>query len=410
MMMGMLKEAMKGPFFSMRHLLFFFLSLPFWFSTFQGSTSLADQAVVRAVLFYSPSCGHCQYVITEVLPPLFEQYGDQLYMVGVDVSQPSGRALFLAVLEYFNLESAGVPFLVVGDTYLIGSVDIPEKFPDLIKQYLAQGGQDWPAIPGLAEALATPQPTQALTNTPMPVESTPTLTSASPTASSTAIAPTITPTPGLHLSKNPTGSLWERFAHDPQGNTLSVIVLGGMILSLGGAILLFRHTPGKNLGSPWEWAIPILCIMGLGVAGYLAYVEITLVEAVCGPVGDCNTVQQSEYARLFGILPIGILGMVGYVLILSAWTLGRFSKPRTAAIAALAILGMSAFGVLFSIYLTFLEPFVIGATCAWCLTSALTMTALFWLSLSPGKLALNDLMAKEGSPRLKQHMESETHR
>jgi uncharacterized membrane protein len=34
--------------------------------------------------------------------------------------------------------------------------------------------------------------------------------------------------------------------------------------------------------------------------------------------------------------------------------------------------------VLFSIYLTFLEPFVIGATCAWCLTSALIMTLLLW--------------------------------
>ena len=33
-------------------------------------------------------------------------------------------------------------------------------------------------------------------------------------------------------------------------------------------------------------------------------------------------------------------------------------------------------GTLFSIYLTFLEPFVIGAVCAWCLTSAVVMTLL----------------------------------
>ena len=37
------------------------------------------------------------------------------------------------------------------------------------------------------------------------------------------------------------------------------------------------------------------------------------------------------------------------------------------------------FGTAFSIYLTFLEPFVIGATRAWCLTSAMVITALFWL-------------------------------
>ena len=38
--------------------------------------------------------------------------------------------------------------------------------------------------------------------------------------------------------------------------------------------------------------------------------------------------------------------------------------------------------------LTFLEPFVIGATCAWCLTSAILMAALLWLTTAPGSAAL----------------------
>lgn len=42
--------------------------------------------------------------------------------------------------------------------------------------------------------------------------------------------------------------------------------------------------------------------------------------------------------------------------------------------AALALLAMSAFGVLFSIYLIYLEPFVIGAACDWCLMSAVVMS------------------------------------
>ncbi|RPH60653.1 MAG: hypothetical protein EHM81_05800, partial [Chloroflexi bacterium] len=52
-----------------------------------------------------------------------------------------------------------------------------------------------------------------------------------------------------------------------------------------------------------------------------------------------------------------------------------------------SLLVMTSFGLTFSVYLTFLEPFVIGATCAWCLTSAIVITALFWLSLMPGKQA-----------------------
>ena len=94
--------------------------------------------------------------------------------------------------------------------------------------------------------------------------------------------------------------------------------------------------------------MPVLCIAGLAVAGYLAYVEINLVEAFCGPIGDCNTVQQSEYARLFGVLPIGVLGMVGYIMILLAWVVGRIAHKRLAAYASLAILGMTSFGVLMS--------------------------------------------------------------
>lgn len=156
--------------------------------------------MVRAVLFYSPSCGYCHHVITEVLPPLIEKYGHQLSIVGVDVTQPDGQALFLAALQHFNLERSGLPFLVVGDTYLIGSIDIPEKFPGLIEQYLSQGGVDWPAIPGLAETLATAQPTESPTVTPAPVEATPTLEATTSVNSPTLAPSTLTPTPGLLLN------------------------------------------------------------------------------------------------------------------------------------------------------------------------------------------------------------------
>jgi uncharacterized membrane protein len=40
----------------------------------------------------------------------------------------------------------------------------------------------------------------------------------------------------------------------------------------------------------------------------------------------------------------------------------------------------------FSIYLTFLEPFVIGASCAWCLTSAVA-TTLILLAATPERYA-----------------------
>jgi uncharacterized membrane protein len=47
-------------------------------------------------------------------------------------------------------------------------------------------------------------------------------------------------------------------------------------------------------------------------------------------------------------------------------------------LAAQAFWGFSLFGILFSIYLTTLEPFVIGATCMWCVSSAVLMTLIFY--------------------------------
>ena len=62
----------------------------------------------------------------------------------------------------------------------------------------------------------------------------------------------------------------------------------------------------------YKWAIPISVIGGLAVAGYLTFVESTNTLIMCGPTGGCEQVQNSKYAILFGVLPIGKLGLIGY--------------------------------------------------------------------------------------------------
>ena len=118
------------------------LTLPLLFILLPWNATPTPPAkpVVHAVLFYSPSCGHCYKVITEVLPPLTEKYGEQFVIAGADISDPQASRLFQAVLDHYQMDSWGVPFLVVGDTCLIGSVDIPEQLPGLIEKYLAEVG------------------------------------------------------------------------------------------------------------------------------------------------------------------------------------------------------------------------------------------------------------------------------
>lgn len=178
------------------------------------------------------------------------------------------------------------------------------------------------------------------------------------------------------------------------GLWLAAVVLAGLVLVLGYAAVMFaRAWRSESPRVPdlpvWlDVAFPILIIAGLGVAGYLTYVETQNVAPVCGPVGDCGKVQSSEYALLLGVLPVGLLGVFGYVAILVAWLWGRLRSDRLADYAPLAVLGLTAFGVAFSIYLTYLEVFVILAVCAWCLTSAVLMAALLLLALPPALATL----------------------
>lgn len=176
----------------------------------------------------------------------------------------------------------------------------------------------------------------------------------------------------------------DNFRQDPVANGASVAVLVVMVLSV---LIVGRRAAEWTGGRGFGTAVPLLAVVGIVVAGYLTYVETSGTLAVCGPVGDCNAVQQSSYARLFGVLPVGLLGLVGYVIVIAGWLAGRTGREPIADWARLVVFGVAFTGTIFSIYLTFLEPFVIGATCAWCLTSSIVITALLWLTAGPGTAA-----------------------
>ena len=138
----------------------------------------------------------------------------------------------------------------------------------------------------------------------------------------------------------------------------------------------------------YRWSIPISVIGGLAVAGYLTFVEATGAPVVCGPSGGCSAVQSSRYATLLGFLPVGVLGLIGYIAILAGWIAWQYGPEIIRKWAVLSIWAMCIFGVLFSIYLTFLEPFVIGATCMWCISSAVLMIILLLASTPAAQQAL----------------------
>lgn len=320
----------------------------------------AQTAVVRAVLFYSDTCPHCHQVMDVHLPPLAQKYGQQLDIVGIDVNHEVGYEMYQAMLVKFNVpdERIGVPTLVVGSEVLVGSVEIPERLPGIIEQGLASGGIDWPDIPGLKAVL------EAQTG---------------PSAERVSTAPQVETPPSAENSP----IFVQRFMMDPLANTIAVVVLIGMIGSVMAVGYHFLRGSDSRLFHWPNASILVLAILGMGVAFYLSYVEITKTEAICGPVGNCNSVQESPYAYLFGIIPVGALGMAGYAAMIASWFFSQYGPKSWSKFFKLVIWVFAWFGILFSIYLTFLEPFVIGATCAWCIASAIIMTLIFWAATGP---------------------------
>lgn len=364
-----------------------------------------EQPIVQCVLFYSPTCPHCHMVITELLIPMQEQYGEQLQIIGIDTSNPVGGSLYSQAVEHFGIsqQRQGVPTLIIGQTVLVGSGEIPAEFPKLVEDGLIAEGVGWPDIPGLALAIPdlppsadpaaglenskspTPEPSNEPNNPDM--VSTPAAESAKESlpkkthdgALDEALAATATEQ-GLE-TEDSGGNAPESIAPpaDPLGFSLAGLTLFGMAGALVYVAQVLARPPSllkalRSANYNLSLAVPILALLGVGVALYLSYVEVTQVEAICGPVGECNIVQSSSYARVLGI-PVAVLGVLSYVAVILFWIGQRILEPRLSALSLSGLVTLTIFSTLFSIYLTVLELFIIKAVCAWCLSSAV-LTAL----------------------------------
>jgi uncharacterized membrane protein len=118
-----------------------------------------------------------------------------------------------------------------------------------------------------------------------------------------------------------------------------------------------------------------LAAVGLVIAVYLLAVKLAGGVPVCGPLGGCDTVNTSIYSEFMGI-PIAFFGAVGSGAVLLGvggwWRNGRRGLLLGAYLVGLASLPVLA-------YLTYLEIFVIGAICVWCVAYGLTVIGA-WLA------------------------------
>lgn len=123
-------------------------------------------------------------------------------------------------------------------------------------------------------------------------------------------------------------------------------------------------------------AIALLAVVGVFVSLYLLLYKLGVYGSLtCTGGASCEFVQASTYADFLGI-PVAGWGTGWYASVLATALAGlrpRFaSSPWPGRILAV----LAAGGVLFTLYLTAVELFVLEAVCQWCVGSAVLVTAI----------------------------------
>ena len=123
-------------------------------------------------------------------------------------------------------------------------------------------------------------------------------------------------------------------------------------------------------------AIALLSLVGLGDALYLTVEHMTGQTVRCTIVAGCSEVLSSSYAVVAGI-PLAAVGAAAYFSVFSLAILAIFGYR----VARKLLVPLTGLMVLISLWLIYLQAFVIRAFCQFCLLSAAITIVLFVIAL-----------------------------
>ena len=114
-------------------------------------------------------------------------------------------------------------------------------------------------------------------------------------------------------------------------------------------------------------AAAIVALAGLADSTYLTVKHITAEVVPCSLVSGCETVLSSSYAEIAGV-PLAAFGAVAYFVAFALALLAAFGNRVMWTVFGIQVVLMSVF----TVWLLYLQAFVIGAFCQFCLISAFT--------------------------------------
>lgn len=131
---------------------------------------------------------------------------------------------------------------------------------------------------------------------------------------------------------------------------------------------------------------------GFMLAFYIRHKKASQEVLVCPLDGKCEEVVHSEYSKFFGI-PLEVIGMIYYALVGISYAIFVVSPIFYSSLAIFLIFGATITAFLFSLYLTFIQAFVLKKWCTWCLVSAGFCTVIFVSALIGSSVNFIDLLA-----------------
>ena len=127
--------------------------------------------------------------------------------------------------------------------------------------------------------------------------------------------------------------------------------------------------------------IIVLSLLGLIVSSYSflhheAFVSGTFCDL--NTTFNCDIVNRGVFSEIFGI-PVSVVGCIGYVFLGLAACL-RLRQPTDKGLKIFSVVGASL-GLVFALYLSSIEAFVLQTWCIVCLSSQLLILLIFLLSI-----------------------------
>ena len=127
--------------------------------------------------------------------------------------------------------------------------------------------------------------------------------------------------------------------------------------------------------------VAALALAGIFISTYLTLYKLGMIGELSCSIGSCETVNTSRWSIFLG-LPVAAWGLFFYLDVFGVALLGTTPRLENERLISIVLAAEAGIGVIFTVWLTYLELAVIHAVCMWCVTSAAIVAGIFLLSIA----------------------------